>query len=138
MDLYQLTSPLVLPMLIVWLIQLVKKSRLGMFAWVSEHTPLVSRALSLALSALAAAHITWVWNPDIGQLTIKGLMWTTITTGLYTWLGTFSVSEVVYTIVQIRQQLGQLAPVPLPAKPGAASAGKPANTVGEAGESPLR
>lgn len=97
MDVNQIADPLAIPVLSalsVWLIQRLKAW--SAIPWINENSKVASRIVSGFSALLAAAGITVSFNHDLGVLTITGLTLTTIGVGLWKWLESFVVNELLY------------------------------------------
>ncbi|MCU1304927.1 MAG: hypothetical protein JWQ87_5211 [Candidatus Sulfotelmatobacter sp.] len=76
-------SSLAAAAVISYLIQMMKNSRLPLFAWISQETPRVTRAVAVVLSGVATVGIHATFSN--GTLIVSGLSATVILMGLWHW-----------------------------------------------------
>lgn len=58
-------------MIVVWILQQLKKA--AWLPWLTQHTDILNRLLSVLLGSIAAAGIVWTFDPTAGTLVVHGL-----------------------------------------------------------------
>jgi hypothetical protein len=58
-------------LVVVWILEKLKKA--SWMPWLTQHTDVWNRVLSVFLGSIAAAGIVWSYDPTGGVLTVKGL-----------------------------------------------------------------
>jgi len=80
--------------LVVWLMQLVKKSKWLNF--VQEGKPALNRMVSVIAAMIANLGISYSWDAQTHALTIAGLSLVGLLTAGWHWLNHFAMQEVMY------------------------------------------
>ena len=127
MDPSTLAPAAIVQVIAVWVIQKLKSAQ--WFPWLTQNSALASRIVAYLIAIATAAGITWQWNAAQGVLTISGLMWATISQGLWTAAAGLVTNELTYAFLQIKQQTASTGkevgappipeppPLPVPDKP---------------------
>lgn len=90
----QLSNQVIFNAIIVAALQWLKNSK--WFPWLSKETGNINRIIAVILSGAAAIGVHTNFDHATGVLTITGLTFATISTGLYEWLRSFVIQQLVF------------------------------------------
>lgn len=68
----------------------------SLFPWINSEKPRLLRTIAVLLAGVKAVGITYTWNPSDHTLVIGGLTLSIIAAGVWHWLQSFAVQELIY------------------------------------------
>ena len=129
----QLSAQVVISAVVVWLIQLAKKSQ--RIPWISAETSKLNRLIAVLTSCCSAVGIHISFSAAAGTLVITGLTLTGVLTFFWHWLTAFVSQQLIFQTA-VQKQLSPddvtkaivnaiaKAPAPVPETGAAAAGGK--------------
>ena len=81
----------------VWLIGRLK-GWLGSIGIVEKIVSRIARVVAALVAALAVVGISFVFDPTAGVLTISGLTWAALGTGLWEWLRQYVIQQSMFRV----------------------------------------
>jgi hypothetical protein len=127
MDPSTLAPAAIVQVVLVWIIQKLKKAK--WFPWLTQNSGLVTRVVAYASALASTVGITWSWMAAQRNLVVHVPTWETIVQALWTAAVAVITNEVTYMLLQIKQQTASTGKVvgapPIPTPPAVAVPDKP-------------